>query len=91
MNKKHAQQQFITGLKKQLTLAHLMIEELKNANHAMSLHIQDLKDEVSTGNQAINELAGIIREMDLMIMHPDGAVMSNFIQTYREHKLGVAQ
>lgn len=91
MSKRHEQQQFITKLRNQLTLAHRMIEELKNANHAMSLHIQDLKDEISTGNQAINELAGIIREMDLMIMHPDGAVISHFIHTYREHKLGVAQ
>lgn len=91
MSKRHEQQQFITKLRNQLTLAHRMIEELKNANHAMSLHIQDLKDEVSTGNQAINELASIIREMDLMIMHPDGAVISHFIHTYREHKLGVAQ
>ena len=91
MSKKHEHKQFTARLHQQLTLAHRMIEELKNANHAMSLHIQDLQDEVSTGNQAINELAGIICEMDFMIMHQNGAVISHFIHTYREHKLGVAQ
>lgn len=35
MNKKHAQQQYIDHLKRQLDISHRMIDELKNANHAM--------------------------------------------------------
>lgn len=89
MNKKHAQQQFITELKKQLTLSQRMIDELKNANHAMRLHISDLQGEISANNQVLGELAKILREMDQMIMHPNDAVMSHFIQIYRENKRGV--
>lgn len=88
-NKKHLKQQYIDHLKRQLTLAQRMIDELKNANHAMRLHISDLKSEISANNQALGELAKILRELDQMIMHPNDAVMSHFIHIYRENKQGI--
>ncbi|MPW89888.1 hypothetical protein [Moraxella catarrhalis] len=89
MNKKHAQQHYIDHLKRQLTLAQHMIDELKNDNHAMRLHISDLKSEISVNNQALGELAKILCELDQMIMHPNDAVMSHFIHIYRENKQGI--
>ena len=88
-NKKHLKQQYIDHLKKQLDISQRMIDELKNANHAMRLHISDLQGEISANNQVLGELAKILREMDQMIMHPNDAVMSHFIQIYRENKQGI--
>lgn len=85
MSKKHEQQQFITNLRTQLTLAHRMIDELKNANHAMRLHIQDLQDEVSANYQCINELSAITKEFDALVM--DDVAIQGLIHIYRQNKL----
>lgn len=84
MNKKHEHKQFVTNLRNQLTLAHRMIEELKNANHAMRLHIQDLQDEVDANYQCINELSAITKEFDALVM--DDVAIQGLIHIYRQNK-----